>query len=140
MRHHLFQRPLPLAGRARAGTAVWTELACILVICLLRVHQRNGTATGGVFAGEHHITRHLLHGQITNVTQWTPARGATGELRPAIRADQMSALTLQDRWKHVVETDGTLEETRQVGGAAQGGYGRRGGTRDPPPPLARVDV
>lgn len=52
----------------------------------------------------------------------------------------MSTLALQDRWKHVVETDRTLEEARQIGGAAQGGHGRRGGARDPSPTLARVDV
>jgi len=52
----------------------------------------------------------------------------------------MSALTLQDGWKHVIETNGALKETCQVGGAAQGGHGRRGGARDPSPSLARVDV
>lgn len=110
MRHHLFQRALPFAGCTWTGTAVWTELACILVICLLRMHQRDCAATGGVFAGEHHVTRHFFHSQVTDVTcngqsfvrykshldnnkekssrtQGTPACRATGEFRSAIRAD-----------------------------------------------------
>lgn len=68
MRHYLFQRTLPFTGCTRTGTAVWTEFACILVICLLCVHQRDCAAAGGIFAGEHHITRHFFHSQVTDVT------------------------------------------------------------------------
>ena len=68
MRHHLLQRSLPFTGRTWARTAVWTELTCIFMICFLCMYQRNCTATSGVFAGEHYITSHLFHSQITNVT------------------------------------------------------------------------
>lgn len=68
MRHYLFQRSLPFTGCTWTRTTIWTELACILVICLLSMHQRNCTATSRIFTREHHITRHFFHSQITNVT------------------------------------------------------------------------
>lgn len=68
MRHYLFQRSLPFTGCTWARTAVWTELACIFMICLLSMHQRNCAATGGIFTGKHHITCYFFHSQITDVT------------------------------------------------------------------------
>lgn len=68
MWHYLFQWSLPFTGCTWTRATIWTELACILVICLLSMHQRNCTATGRIFTGKHHITRHFFHSQITNVT------------------------------------------------------------------------
>lgn len=68
MRHYLFQRSLPFTGCTRARTTVWTELACIFMVCLFSMHQWNCAATGGIFTGEHHITCYFFHSQITDVT------------------------------------------------------------------------
>ena len=70
-------------------------------------HSAPSTA---VLAGEHHGAGHLLHGQVPDVPpQLSPAGGAAGELGPAVAADEVAGVALQDWGQHVVETDGALE-------------------------------
>ena len=84
--HDGVQRALPLAGGARAGAGVRPELTQLLVLRLVRVRQRDLAARRRVLAGEEHRVGHLLHGQVADGAQGAAARGAAGELGPAVGA------------------------------------------------------
>ena len=78
----------------------------------------------GIFAGEHDCRCYFFHCEIPNVSaELTPTRGTTRELWTTWWAHEVARVALQDRRQDVVETDGTLEQRRQV----LVGRGRRGG-------------
>lgn len=90
-------------------------------------------------AGEEHGRGHLLHGQVPDAGgQRAPAGGAEAQLLPALLADQVPGLALQDGRQHIVEAHGALEQRGQLvvlrrHRAARpredgGGRGHRGGT------------
>lgn len=94
------------------------------------MHESSPAAGGRVLARKHNVPGHLLHGQVPDVAQRSPARGTTRELGPAAGADEVPALALQDGGQHVVEADGALEQRGEVGrhgGRGPGGGGQSGG-------------
>lgn len=135
MGHDGVQGALPLAGGTGARARVRPELAQLFVFCLVGVGQGDFAPRRGVLAGEEYGVGHLFHGEVPDGAQRASAGGAAGELGPTVgtylaerqnidlgvhrgRGDglmchrvthQVSGLALQDRWQHIVETDGTLE-------------------------------
>lgn len=107
---------MPLARGTRTGARVWPELASFFMLSLLGVHKSYGTASVGVFTGEHNIAGDFLHGEVAYVAERAAARRAAGQLGAAARAHQVPALALQDRRQHIVEAHGTLEQRGEVGG------------------------
>lgn len=83
-------------------------------------------AGGGIFTRKKYGVGNFFHSQIPNGTQRSSAGRTTGELGATIATNEVPALALEDRWQHIVKTDGALEEAGQVivgsGGARQGRY------------------
>lgn len=129
MRHYLIQSSLPFAGCTWAGAGVWPEFAGFLMLSFLSVNKGDCAASVRVFAGEHYIASHFLHGEVANVAEGATTRRAARQLGTAARADQMPALALQDRGQDIVEAHGTLEQRSEIsrhGGrdVHEGGYSR----------------
>lgn len=126
MRHYLVETTLPLAGGAGARAGVGSELASLLVLGFLGVHEGDGAARVGVLAGEHDVAGHLLHGEVADVAERAAARGAARQLGSAAGAHQVPALALQDGRQHIVEAHGALKQRRQVGRHGRGHAAQRG--------------
>lgn len=137
--HDGFQGSLPLAGSTRARAGVGPILTDVFVFWLFCVVQCQRAARRGILAGEEHGRGHLLHGQVPDAGgQRAPAGGAEAQLLPALLADQVPGLALQDGRQHIVEAHGALEQRGQLvvlrrHRAARpredgGGRGHRGGT------------
>jgi len=120
--HDLLEGALPLAGGAGAGARVRPEGTLLLVLELLRAHEGEVAAAARVLARELEGVGHLLHGQVANVAEGASARGTAAQLGSTARAHEVAALALQDGWQHVVEADGALQETGQVGRVCGGGH------------------
>lgn len=98
------------------------------MVNLLCVKEGYSAPSTTVLAGEHHGAGHLLHGQVPDVPpQLPPAGRAAGELGPAVAADEVAGVALQDRGQHVVETHGALEQAGQVRAWVGGGSHSRHG-------------
>lgn len=116
---------------------------------LIRLNQKRGREQGergsprpntphAHLAGEEHGRGHLLHGQVPDAGgQRAPAGGAEAQLLPALLADQVPGLALQDGRQHIVEAHGALEQRGQLvmlrghrpaRPREDGGGGHRGGT------------
>ena len=100
------------------------------------MQQGEAAAPAAVLAGEHDGAGHLLHRQVpTNNSGYSlqcdidvasasnnlapdvapelaAARGAAGQLGPAVGADEVAGVALQDRGQHIVETDRALNMVR----------------------------
>lgn len=85
------------------------------MLCLLRVHESDSTASIGVFTWEHDIAGDFLHGEIAYVAERAAARRAAREFGAAARAHQVPALALQDRRQYIVEAHGALKQRGEVG-------------------------
>lgn len=69
-----------------------------------------GTAGVGVFAREHNVAGDFFHGEVAYIAERAAARRAARQLGPAARADEVPALTLEDRRQDIVEANWTLEQ------------------------------
>lgn len=84
------------------------------MLSFLSVNKGDCATSVGVFAGEHHITGHFLHSEVSYVAEGAATGRAARQLGTAARADQMPALALQDRGQDIVEAHGTLEQRSEI--------------------------
>lgn len=124
--HDRIQRALPLTRSPGARARVRPKFAKLFVVSFLGMRQCYLAARGGIFTREQYGVGHFFHRQIPNGAQGPSAGRTTGELGATVATNKMAALALEDRWQHIVKTDGTLKEAGQVivggGGARQGRY------------------
>lgn len=72
---------------------------------------RSGPCALRYLAGKKQRRCHLLHGEVPDARgERAPARRAAGYLLPALAANQMARLALQDRRQNVVEAHRALEQ------------------------------